>query len=61
MDIVHRHGEPWIKVSRLGKPEQPEHVMALKAEIERRRDPSTKTTLAYAYAYEQVRGSNASF
>lgn len=36
MDIVKRHGEPWIKVSPLGKQEEPENLVALKAEIERR-------------------------
>ncbi|MFJ4030968.1 Tn3 family transposase [Streptomyces griseoluteus] len=36
MDIVRRHGEPWIKVSPLGKQEEPENLVALKAEIERR-------------------------
>ncbi|MFI0814295.1 Tn3 family transposase [Streptomyces sp. NPDC021098] len=36
MDIVKRHGEPWIKVSPLGKQEEPENLVVLKAEIERR-------------------------
>ncbi|MET8725151.1 Tn3 family transposase [Streptomyces misionensis] len=36
VDIVRRHGEPWIKVSPLGKQEEPENLVALKAEIERR-------------------------
>ncbi|MGN5381239.1 hypothetical protein BIV25_05895 [Streptomyces sp. MUSC 14] len=36
MDIVRKHGEPWIKVSPLGKQEDPENLVALKAEIERR-------------------------
>ncbi|MFF6888947.1 Tn3 family transposase [Streptomyces sp. NPDC012421] len=36
VDIVKRHGEPWIKVSPLGKQEEPENLVALKAEIERR-------------------------
>ncbi|MGC5401019.1 Tn3 family transposase [Streptomyces sp. DT20] len=36
VDIVERHGEPWIKVSPLGKQEEPENLVALKAEIERR-------------------------
>ncbi|MET9833714.1 Tn3 family transposase [Streptomyces sp. NPDC006385] len=36
VDIVKRHGEPWIKVSPLGKQEEPENLVALKTEIERR-------------------------
>jgi hypothetical protein len=36
VDIVKKHGEPWIKVSPLGKQEEPENLVALKAEIERR-------------------------
>ncbi|MFB7868036.1 Tn3 family transposase [Streptomyces sp. NPDC056069] len=36
VDIVKKHGEPWIKVSPLGKQEQPSSLVALKAEIERR-------------------------
>lgn len=36
VDIVRKHGEPWIKVSPLGKQVQPENLVALKAEIERR-------------------------
>ncbi|MFD5751209.1 Tn3 family transposase [Streptomyces sp. NPDC127033] len=36
VDIVRRHGEPWIKVSPPGKQEEPENLVALKAEIERR-------------------------
>ncbi|MEU7886756.1 DUF4158 domain-containing protein [Microbispora bryophytorum] len=31
-----RHGDPWIKVSPLGKQEEPENLVAVKAEIERR-------------------------
>ncbi|MFF8649599.1 hypothetical protein ACF06D_15340 [Streptomyces griseoluteus] len=41
VDIVRRHGEPWIKVSPLGKQEEPENLVALKAEIERRWGTST--------------------
>ncbi|MEV0695935.1 hypothetical protein [Streptomyces sp. NPDC050388] len=37
MDIVKKYGEPWIKVSPLGRQEEPENLLALKAEIERRR------------------------
>ncbi len=36
VDIVRKHGEPWIKVSPLGKQAEPENLVALKAEIERR-------------------------
>ncbi|WP_192918285.1 Tn3 family transposase [Streptomyces spectabilis] len=36
VDIVKKHGEPWIKVSPLGKQAEPENLVALKAEIERR-------------------------
>lgn len=36
VDIVKKHGEPWIKVSPLGKQEEPENLVALKTEIERR-------------------------
>nr|WP_158983924.1 Tn3 family transposase [Streptomyces lateritius] len=36
VDIVRKQGEPWIKVSPLGKQEEPENLVALKAEIERR-------------------------
>lgn len=36
VDSVKKHGEPWIKVSPLGKQEEPENLVALKAEIERR-------------------------
>jgi TnpA family transposase len=36
VEIVKRHGEPWIKVPKLGKQEEPENLVALKAEIERR-------------------------
>lgn len=36
VDIVRKHCEPWIKVSPLGKQEEPENLIALKAEIERR-------------------------
>ncbi|MFF4391263.1 Tn3 family transposase [Streptomyces sp. NPDC001552] len=36
VDIVKKHGEPWIKVSPLGKQAEPENLAALKAEIERR-------------------------
>ncbi|SFO06956.1 Transposase and inactivated derivatives, TnpA family [Streptomyces sp. cf124] len=36
VDIVKKHGEPWIKVSPLGKQDEPENLVALKAEIERR-------------------------
>lgn len=36
VDIVKKHGEPWIKVSPLGKQEEPTSLVALKAEIERR-------------------------
>ncbi|MFE4540834.1 DUF4158 domain-containing protein [Streptomyces scopuliridis] len=35
VDIVRRRGEPWIKVSPLGKQEEPQSLVALKAEIER--------------------------
>ncbi|WTA23665.1 Tn3 family transposase [Streptomyces sp. NBC_00853] len=36
VDIVKKHGEPWIKVSPLAKQAEPENLVALKAEIERR-------------------------
>ncbi|MFE7235912.1 hypothetical protein ACFY3J_36370 [Streptomyces sp. NPDC001231] len=36
VEITRKHGEPWIKVSPLGKQEEPENLVALKAEIERR-------------------------
>ncbi|MFG2638797.1 hypothetical protein ACGFX8_34485 [Streptomyces sp. NPDC048362] len=36
MDIVKRHGEPWIKLSPLGKQEESQNLVALKAEIKRR-------------------------
>ncbi|MFJ8589636.1 hypothetical protein ACIRD2_34170 [Streptomyces sp. NPDC093595] len=36
MSIVKKHGEPWIKVSPHGKQEEPESLVAIKAEIERR-------------------------
>ncbi|WP_406416653.1 Tn3 family transposase [Streptomyces sp. NBC_00842] len=36
VEIVKKHGEPWIKVSPQGKQEEPENLTALKAEIERR-------------------------
>ncbi|MFE5940811.1 Tn3 family transposase [Streptomyces sp. NPDC056470] len=36
VEITRKHGEPWIKVSPLGKQEEPENLAALKAEIERR-------------------------
>ncbi|MEU4955259.1 Tn3 family transposase [Streptomyces lavendulae] len=36
VDIVRKHGEPWIKVSPLGKQVEPENLVVLKAEIERR-------------------------
>ncbi|MFJ2737986.1 MULTISPECIES: hypothetical protein [unclassified Streptomyces] len=36
VDIVKKHGESWTKVSPLGKQEEPENLVALKAEIERR-------------------------
>lgn len=36
MEITKRHGEPWIKVSPLAKQEEPENLVALKAEIQRR-------------------------
>ncbi|MEV6618463.1 Tn3 family transposase [Streptomyces sp. NPDC051051] len=36
VDIVRKHGEPWIKVSPLGKQVEPENLVALKAEIEGR-------------------------
>nr|WP_308433152.1 Tn3 family transposase [Streptomyces tanashiensis] len=35
-EITRKHGEPWTKVSPLGKQEEPENLVALKAEIERR-------------------------
>ncbi|MDX2524696.1 Tn3 family transposase [Streptomyces europaeiscabiei] len=34
--IVRKHGEPWIRVSPRGKQEEPESLVAIKAEIERR-------------------------
>ncbi|MGW9641305.1 Tn3 family transposase [Streptomyces albidoflavus] len=34
--IVKKHGEPWIRVSPRGKQEEPESLVAVKAEIERR-------------------------
>lgn len=34
--IVKKHGEPWIRVSPRGKQEEPESLVAIKAEIERR-------------------------
>ncbi|CDR17529.1 Tn3 family transposase [Streptomyces iranensis] len=36
VDIVRRHGEPWITVAPLGKQEEPDNLVVLKAEIERR-------------------------
>jgi TnpA family transposase len=36
VEVTTRRGEPWIKVSPLGKQEEPENLVALKAEIERR-------------------------
>jgi hypothetical protein len=36
VDIVKKHSKPWIKVSPLGKQEEPENLVALKAEMERR-------------------------
>ncbi|MFF3677400.1 Tn3 family transposase [Streptomyces sp. NPDC002120] len=36
VDIIKKHGEPWIKVSPLGKQDEPENLVALKTEIERR-------------------------
>ncbi|MFB7010816.1 MULTISPECIES: Tn3 family transposase [unclassified Streptomyces] len=36
VDNVKKQGEPWIKVSPLGKQQEPENLVALKAEIERR-------------------------
>ncbi|WP_405691250.1 Tn3 family transposase [Streptomyces sp. NBC_00057] len=35
VSIVKKHGEPWIKVSPRGKQEEPESLVAIKAEIER--------------------------
>ncbi|MET8877993.1 Tn3 family transposase [Nocardia sp. NPDC004604] len=34
--IVKKHGEPWIRVSPRGKQEEPENLVAVKGEIERR-------------------------
>ncbi|MFD0142840.1 MULTISPECIES: hypothetical protein [unclassified Streptomyces] len=34
--IVKEHGEPWIRVSPRGKQDEPESLVAIKAEIERR-------------------------
>lgn len=34
--IVKKHGEPWIRVSPRGKQEEPESLVAVKSEIERR-------------------------
>ncbi|MEV4116235.1 Tn3 family transposase [Nonomuraea sp. NPDC049695] len=34
--IVRKHGEPWIRVSPRGRQEEPESLVAIKAEIERR-------------------------
>ena len=34
--IVKKHGEPWIRVSPRGKQEEPESLVAIKGEIERR-------------------------
>ncbi|NGO71269.1 Tn3 family transposase, partial [Streptomyces boncukensis] len=36
VEVTTRRGEPWIKVSPLGKQEEPENLVELKAEIERR-------------------------
>ncbi|MEI5100225.1 Tn3 family transposase [Streptomyces sp. PmtG] len=36
VEITTKRGEPWIKVSPLGKQEEPENLTALKAEIQRR-------------------------
>ncbi|MEV6864190.1 hypothetical protein AB0M44_24680 [Streptosporangium subroseum] len=36
VSIVKKHGEPWVKVSPRGKQEEPESLVAIKAEIERR-------------------------
>ncbi|WP_031173161.1 Tn3 family transposase [Streptosporangium roseum] len=36
VDIVKKHGEPWIKVSPPGKQEEPANLVALKPEIEGR-------------------------
>ncbi|OEV04601.1 Tn3 family transposase [Streptomyces oceani] len=36
VSIVRKHGEPWIRVSPRGKQEEPESLVAIKAEIERR-------------------------
>ncbi|MET7486770.1 hypothetical protein [Streptomyces sp. NPDC005538] len=35
--ILKKHGEPWIRVSPRGKQEEPESLVAIKGEIERRR------------------------
>ncbi|QNP62990.1 hypothetical protein [Streptomyces genisteinicus] len=37
MAIVKKHGEPWIRVSPRGRQEEPESLVAVKGEIERRR------------------------
>ncbi|GAA2276100.1 hypothetical protein GCM10010145_38900 [Streptomyces ruber] len=34
--IVKKHGEPWIRVSPRGEQDEPESLVAIKAEIERR-------------------------
>ncbi|MEV4975953.1 hypothetical protein [Streptomyces scopuliridis] len=36
VEIVKKHGEPWIRVSPRGKQEEPESLVAVKGEIERR-------------------------
>ncbi|MFI9352508.1 Tn3 family transposase [Streptomyces lydicus] len=36
VSIIRKHGNPWIKVSPLAKQEEPENLVAVKGEIERR-------------------------
>ncbi|MEE1735318.1 hypothetical protein PUR49_01995 [Streptomyces sp. BE147] len=36
MAIVKKHGEPWIRVSPRGKQEEPESLVSIKGETERR-------------------------
>lgn len=57
--IVNKHGEPWIRVSPPEKQEEPESLVAIKGEIERRWGPRTRTSSTAKTATWPVRTGRA--